>query len=326
MRASMAVGVSLLIACGSSGAPLASPEAIPEAGSPVADASDGATVVVQDGAPTFGDGALADAAPPVGEVYGHSANTLFKLEPFSRVVTNVGVLDCVTLWTGPLPCGDGLWDIAIDKNGVMFGTTLTVSDVLCQASGARGHLIRIDKTTAKCSVVQSTAGGAKYPNSLAFVPEGVLDPTNETLVGYVGADYMRIDVATGVQTKIGSLNPNATGQSWYTSGDIVSVKGGATYLTAKPDALPTYAGNDTLLEIDPATGTALRVVGDTTFPKLWGLGFWAGTAYGFGSTGSLVAIDVATGKGTSIPMPGAPPGLQFWGAGSTTAAPLVPPK
>jgi hypothetical protein len=27
---------------------------------------------------------------------------------------------------------------------------------------------------------------------------------------------------------------------------------------------------------------------------------------------------------TSISIPGAPPGLQFWGAGSTTSAPPVP--
>ena len=292
---------------------------------------DGAAGYGDDGG-SFADGALSgDGGARVGEVWAHSATALYKLEPFSHAVTTVGTFDCVTPFAGPLPCGDGMWDLAVDESGTLYGTAAKANDVLCTASKVVGYLVRIDKTTAHCTIVQTSAPGTKYPNSLTFVPAGVLDPSKEVLVGYVngasGADYMQIDLATGAQTKIGGLDPNPTGSTWWASGDVVSIKGGKTYLTAKPSASPSYAGNDTLLEIDPKTGQALAVVGsDTGFPQLWGLGFWAGTAYGFSATGQLCGIDLTTGKGTAIPLTGLPAGLAFWGAGATTIAPLEPPK
>jgi hypothetical protein len=260
----------------------------------------------------------------VGEVYGHSADTLYKLEPFSKNVTLIGKLDCITVVQGLIgPCGDGLWDLALDKDGNAVGTSVSVGDQLCQ--NPVGHLVTIDKATAHCTLVNSTPG-AKYPNSLTYVPEGTLDANKEVLVGYVGADYMQIDPTSGTMTKIGSLNPNATGKTWYSSGDIVSVKGGKTYLTGKPDSSSLYTGTDTLLEVDPKTGAALAIVGDTGFTKLWGIGFWAGTVYGFSAAGQLCAIDTTTGKGTAIPLPTVPSGLAWWGAGTTTVAPLTPPN
>lgn len=56
---------------------------------------------------------------------------------------------------------------------------------------------------------------------------------------------------------------------------------------------------------------------------LFRLAFWGGVAYGFDDSGLLFQIELTTT--TLIAMPGAPAGLSFWGAGSTTAAPLVPP-
>jgi hypothetical protein len=84
--------------------------------------------------------------------------------------------------------------------------------------------VQIDKKTAHCTIFKSTAAGSKYPNSLAFVPEGTIDPAAETLVGYVSDAYVKIDPTTGAMTNVGSLNPNSTGTTWYSSGDIVSVK------------------------------------------------------------------------------------------------------
>jgi len=312
--------IALGIACGDSAEPAA---ATPDAETPDPDSGS----VLTDGGFSFSDAPVDGASiPTAGEVFGHSATTLYKLEPIGKTVTTIGTLDCVTVQAGPLPCGDGLWDIAIDKNGQMYGTALSVSDQICSPAGAMGRLVTIDKATAHCTIVKSTVAGQKYPNSLTFLPEGTIAPNVESLVGYVGADYMQIDVATGAQTKIGSLNPNSTGQTWYSSGDVVAVKGGKTYLTAKPDPSANYAGTDSLLEVDPKTGQALAIVGDTTFPKLWGLGFWGGTAYGFSATGQLASIDVKTGKGTAIPLTGVPGGLQLWGAGSTTVAPVDLPK
>ena len=267
------------------------------------------------------DAGNADVVLPVGEVYGHSATTLFKLEPFSKTITTIGNFDCFNPCSGLLT-GCGMWDIAIDEKGQMYGTGVTALNSL---QGA-GKLVKVDKATGHCTEIKTLGASQLYPNSLTFVPAGVLDPNVEVLVGYVNENYARIDLVTGVQTGIGSLNPNPTNTLWYSSGDIVSIKGGKSFLTAKPSSDPNYSGTDTLLEIDPATGKVVKAIGDTTFTKLWGLAFWAGTAYGFSAAGQLCAIDLTTGTGTPIPQKGIPNGLAWWGAGVTTVAPLLPPN
>src|SRR4051794_16751901 len=80
------------------------------------------TAVTSGGGGAADDGGLiaapiGDAAPAVGEVYGHSDTTLFKLEPISKTVTTIGGFDCITI-SAP-GSGEGMWDIALDKDGQM---------------------------------------------------------------------------------------------------------------------------------------------------------------------------------------------------------------
>jgi hypothetical protein len=251
-------------------------------------------------------------APAEGEVYGHSDTTLFKLEPISKQVTIVGNFDCVSISLPNL--GEGMWDIAIDKDGAMVGTM-----TLLQGSS----LVSIDKATAHCSVIAQ----GSYPNSLTFVPVGILDPAKEILVGYNVTQYMRIDPTTGAQMPIGDLNPGPTAEEWESSGDVVSIIGDKTYLTVKPLGSGSgYNGPDTIVEVDPVDGHVVAIIGNTTYPKLWGLGYWGGTAYGFGATGQLCAIDLTNGSATGIPLMDVPANLAFWGAGVTTSAPIEPPQ
>lgn len=251
-----------------------------------------------------------------GEVYGHSDTQLYKLEPISTEVTIVGTFDCVSI---TLPgSGEGMWDIAIDKDGLMMGTLAKI-----EGFTQSGALVGIDKSNAHCWVVATGI----YPNSLTFVPAGTLDPSVEALVGYNGAEYLRIDPQSGAQQPIGSLNPNPTGQDWESSGDVVSIINDKTYLTVKPAGSGSrYSGPDNIVEVDPATGQATTLIGNTTYPKLWGLGYWGGIAYGFSATGQLASIDLTNGMATAIPIADAPPGLAWWGAGVTTAAPVEVPK
>lgn len=250
-----------------------------------------------------------DAGPPQsGVVYGHSDTTLFKMNPVTKEVSIVGNFDCVSI-TVP-GSGEGMWDIAIDKLGKMVGTTMSLF--------FGGALVEIDEKTGHCVQI---AKAAQFPNSLTFVPAGTLDPAKEVLVGFNGAQYVRIDPQTGQQTVIGNLNPNPTGKDWESSGDVVSIIDDKTYLTVKPLGSGQFQGTDHIVEIDVLTGQVQKVIGDTTFPKLWGLGYWAGTAYGFSAAGQLCSIDLTTGLGTAIPLANVPLGLAWWGAGVTTAAP-----
>jgi hypothetical protein len=240
-----------------------------------------------------------------GEVYGHSDKTLYLLDPVAETVNTIGNFDCVSI---AIPgSGEGMWDIALDKNGNMVGTSMSIFN--------GGALVNISKVNAHCTNIAN----GDYPNSLTFVPEGTLDPVTEVLVGYKGAQYVRIDPANGAQMVIGNLNPNPTGQDWESSGDIVALIGGQAYLTVKPlGSGANYAGTDRIVEVDILTGQATNLIGDTTYPKLWGLGYWAGVAYGFSSTGQLIEINLSNASTTPIQIPG---GFSFWGAGVTTAAP-----
>lgn len=231
---------------------------------------------------------------PIGEteVFGHSASTLYKLDPVTKQVTVVGDFSCAN---------EVMIDIALDKAGNMVGTTF-------------GGLHHIDKTTAACTLIKN--GG--YPNSLSFVPAGTVDPNVEALVGFEGSSYVRIFTDTGAKQTIGALNGGYT-----SSGDVVSVIGGGTYLTVIGG--PENCG-DCIIEVDPKTGAFIKNIGPLGHSAVYGLAFWGGAAYGFDSFGELFQIDLTNGSTVNIAIPGAPPNLSFYGAGSSTSAPVDPPE
>lgn len=248
----------------------------------------------------------------VGTVYGHSARTLYELEPFSKTVTRVADFDCAAAVN--VDGGSGMWDIAVDRDGNMVGVLAVGIN--------QAELVRIDVATGACETI--TTG--RLPNSLTYVPAGTIEPDREVLVGYDRSRYIRIDPDTGDTSEIGSLNPGAGGKLWESSGDIVSIINGPTLVTVKPALSGNDAPSDHIVSVDPVTGRVTAIIGDTGQPRLWGLGFWAGTAWGFSENGSLVEIDLAVGAGSVVPIGGDTAELSFWGAGTTTAAPVEPPR
>lgn len=231
--------------------------------------------------------------PTVHEVFGHSATTLYKLDPATKAASTIGDFS---------GCDDVI-DIALDEKSTLYAVS-------------KNTLYTVDKATAACTSIKS----GNYPNSLSFVPKGTVDPNAEALVGYDGGDYVRIDVSTGKSTVIGSL-----GGSYVSSGDIVSVKGGQTYLTVKGGSC---TNNDCLVEVDPATGKLVKNWGSIQHKEVFGLSFWGGKVYGFDNGGDLFEVGFDNGKlsTTSIPIPQKPSDLSFWGAGSSTSAPLTQPQ
>jgi hypothetical protein len=247
----------------------------------------------------FGDSGIVDtggqqqdsAPPAVAIVYAHSPGTLYKLDPTKNAISVVG----------PFSGGcSQVIDLAIDSMSNAYVTTFTA-------------FYKLDLKTAACTHVSD----GSYPNSLSFVPKGTLDPNVEALVGYSGATYVRIDEKTGVITNVGGL----TG-GYGSSGDIVSVINGGTFLTVKGTNC-----DDCLLQVNPKTGDMIQSYGSVNHVNVYGLAFWAGTVYGFDNAGEVFSVTWANNQlqTTNIPVPNPPPNLQFWGAGSTTSAPATSP-
>jgi hypothetical protein len=262
------------------------------------------------GVPPLADAFVArDLDPRVGEVYAHSELTLYRYDPIAGDFVTIGEFSC-------LKGGDGvalMLDIAIDRAGSMVGTA-----AMSEHAVITGRLVSIDKKTAECAVLRT----GSYPNSLAYVPVGTVLSDREALVGYVNDAYVMINPDTGMVSTIGNLNAAGAANPWMSSGDIVSIVGGGTYVTIIPKGSVTPdPDGDRIAEVNPTSGTIIRVIGATGATGLFGLGYWGGIAYGFSSTSLLVKIDLATGAGTPIPITGPPP-AGFYGAGTTTIAPI----
>lgn len=227
------------------------------------------------------------AAAGATTVYAHGPGTLYKLDPTTKAVTLVGA------FSGG--CNEVI-DLAVDASSHAFVTTDT-------------GLFKVDLATAACTPIAT----GTYPNSLSFVPKGTLDASVEALVGYFDSQYVRIDPQTGAITSVGALR-----SGFESSGDIVSVAGGGSFLTVRGNGC-----GDCLLQVDPKTGDMIQNYGDLKHSNVFGLSFWAGTAYGFDDTGHVFSIAPAGTSitTTDIKLPNAPTGLSFWGAGSTTSAP-----
>ncbi len=228
--------------------------------------------------------------PPeqVAEVFAHSADTLYRVDLATNEIETIGDFS---------GCG-GILDIALDKDSQMYGTTF-------------GFLYRIDRTTAACTQV---AAGS-FPNSLSFVPAGTLHPTEEQLVGYVDADYVHIDTATGA---VETIRADALTGGRISSGDIVSVIDGPTLLTVKGGGCDAA---DCVVAVDPVTGLIVNDYGTATYDNVFGIAFWDGSLYGFSSFGDAFQLVPNASGGfdpIDIPVIG---GISFYGAGSTTAAP-----
>ncbi|MBL8922290.1 MAG: hypothetical protein JNJ54_25795 [Myxococcaceae bacterium] len=226
-------------------------------------------------------------------VYGHSADTLYALDPVTKAVRRVGSFSCAF----------DITDLAIDGQGNAF---------IVGFSG----FYRLDLTNAACTAINTVL---TYPNSLSFVPKGTLDPNVEVLVAYSGRFYNRINTTTGAMQQIGSGLPSG----FESSGDIVSVQDGGTFLTVK-NMFSNPMCDDCLLQVNPVTGGLIRNYGPIPYTNVYGIAYWGGAVYGFTQAGQLFEIGPnGTGIITRpITIPNAPPGLSFNGAGSSTAVPV----
>jgi hypothetical protein len=263
----------LLVACGPAHRPDGTvPDAAVSRGDSASSGDDG------------GDGAVV-------YVYAHTDTTLYKVNPDTLAITEVGDF----VW--PSGVTDQMTDIAIDHGGGMVGISF-------------GSVYQIDPTNAHTTLLSSSLAGSF--NGLSFVPADQIGQTgDDVLVGTRADDGMvfRIDPMTGAASYLGNMG------NYTSSGDLCSVSGFGTVQTV-PGGL---TGGDVLTKLAPQTFAAMPIGTATGFGSLWGVAFWKGKIYGFSQNGQFILIDATTGVGTLV----VDNGIQWWGAGVTTSAPIL---
>ena len=228
-------------------------------------------------------------------VYAHTGNTLYRVDSTTLSVVEVGPLAGIGT--------ESLTDLAIDKNQKMVGITLD-------------KLYSIDSSTGAATLIKDLSQSATGFTSLSYIPTDLTDPNSTDILVTAndeGAVY-QIDPTMGTATMIGSYGSNAQGKI-VSSGDLIGVRNLGIYATVDVGEQT----NDYLAKIDPATWQATPIGSGTGFDQIFGLGYWAGTVYGFTAKGDMITIDISTGVGTKVSA-----GSQAWyGAGVTTDAPVI---
>ena len=246
---------------------------------------DAATSPTEGGAARYGavsgDAGLVDAAALETPIFGVTSTNLYRFQPDTLALTNVGVM---------AGCMD-ITDIALDANGKMY-------------AGGNG-LFTVDPATAACTPISAVT----QPFTLTVVPLGTLHPASEALVAFLGADYVEIDSGSGTRRTVTSQSINP----YQPSGDVVAELDAGMYVSVTD---PTCA-TDCILEVRPADGTIVKNWGASGSKAVVGLAMSRGVLYGFLGNGDIVRISLAASKATSTVLPVAEKPIWL-GAGSRT--------
>jgi hypothetical protein len=273
--------------------------------------ADGSHVTNPDGSSNNNQNNNNQWFPPLNSrVYVNTQDTLYFIDPGqSQQLVAIGD------FTGPCTSGSGLYDIAVDEDKNIIGI-------------AAEGLYEVDKDTAQCTMAVQFDASAPHFFSLSYV-KGVdpQDPDADKLVAasVEEGEWVLIDYPGGNPSNLfihlGYHDPQSF--IYRSSGDIVSIQVGAeeyiTYATLKCENY-TDPGCETdwLAEINPENGYA-TLIGQTGYQRIFGLGFWGDTLYGFTADGEYILMDTDTGAGTLVQNFA----FTFWGAGNTTRPHVV---
>lgn len=227
-----------------------------------------------------------------GAIFAHSSGTLYRIDQKGFALVGNFTFDTNA---------GSMTDIAIDKNGALYGVTFN-------------DLFLCDSKTAKCKWLASLPESF---NGLTFVPKGTVKVNDETLIGIANSGtWNEIDVS-GTSASLKTLGNYG---SYSSSGDAFSVETIGTFATVKDTW--SFSGTDILVEVNPATGAVIKKIGDTGVSDLWGFAWYAGKFYGFSDDTNVYEIDTVTAKAKIATAFKAPSGVQWWGAGVSTRAAL----
>jgi hypothetical protein len=229
------------------------------------DASSDATIDVQEEPFDAAEEPDVDLdAPPERAIWVASPTTLYTFDPETHIVKRIADFDCSS---------EPMVDLAMNEKEELFGVTSE-------------SIVRIDKVTGECTVL--ARGSQVLPYATGFVPATSLEAGVEKWLGYRYVTMSAIDPDSGALAYAGVLGGKVG--NFNASGDIVSLAGGKTFMTAF-DLNPNQG--DAILEIDPNTGAETVLEGFSGEEGLLGLAQWAGTLYVFSNQGHVYFANVS---------------------------------
>jgi hypothetical protein len=198
---------------------------------------------------------------------------------------------------------------AAEESAVLSDGTIFVT------SSDNKNLFRV--TGTGCVSVRTNAS---FPFALGTAPVGTVSPTQEVLIGYMGAgDYVRVDQTNGNVT---TITPGALG-ALRPSGDVTAI-GTRGYLAAQSNtgsgAFACPSGGDCIVEVNLLTGAPIQLVKQFVGLGIFGLAHSHGSLLFYANT-QVFAFDPVA-QTLSPALAGFPAGAAFSGAG---AAPFPSP-
>lgn len=224
-------------------------------------------------------------------VYAHTATKLYKVEPATLAQT---------LLCNPVTNlnNEEMFDLAVRADGVIY--VLTPS-----------NLYEVNVGTCRATLRAGLSTSLTF-NGMTFTLAGKLIAATTT------GEVVEINPTTGAVTTIGDY-----GGTLGSSGDLVALSNGDIFATATDSANTTA---DYLVSLNPLAGYAATRIGRITsrtgsvlHTQIYGLGYWAGTLYGFKGNGDVIGIDPTNGFATVVDQF---PGTAWYGAGATPKAPI----
>jgi len=226
------------------------------------------------------------------QIYAHSSSKLFTVDVETYVVGNLPNFQ----WPND-GGGHQMTDLAIDRNGVLYGVTFD-------------RLYVCNPTTSQCFNLGTLPG--TY-NGLSWIPAGILDPDKDTLIGITQqGGWVQLTIMNGqvIAKQLGTY-----GAGYTSAGDAFSIEGVGTFAAVHKAGL---AGGNVIVTVDPTNGKVTGELAQTKgYSSVFGLAGWEGLILAFDSSGQVIKIDPVTKVVTNL----GNKGVAWWGAGVGTVIP-----
>ena len=225
------------------------------------------------------------------QIYAHSSSTLYTVDVETYVVGNVGAFK----WPND-GGGHQMTDVAIDRNGVLYGVTFD-------------RLYVCNPGTAQCFNLGTLPG--TY-NGLTWLPAGIIDVDKDTLIGITNPGaWVQLTIKGGMVT---AKQLGTYGASYTSAGDAFSIEGVGTFAAVNKAGV----NSTVIVTVDPLNGKVTGELAVTQgYNAIYGLAGWEGLILAFNSNGQMIKVDPVTKVVTNL----GNKGVVWWGAGVGTVIP-----